>query len=201
MQVISSGLELIPKSLKKSFLARITAVLASRVFLKRGFAEVSLTVVRDATMRKLNKDYRAKDKPTDVLSFAHDADIGRNKFLGSPSLGDIVISIDTAKRQAQEFEVTLLDELTRLFIHGMLHCAGYDHENVSRSEAQRMFRQQNYLMTRITRHLKLQRPQFVIQKKPAVFPVLKQKRNGLKQRRKQPRFSSSPKVRSRGRKK
>ena len=201
MQVISSGLGLVPKSLKKKFLARVTSVLASRVFLKLGFAEVSLTIVRDATMRRLNKDYRAKDKPTDVLSFAHDADIGNGKFLGSPSLGDIVISIDTAKRQAQEFEVTLLDELTRLFIHGMLHCAGFDHENVSRSEAQRMFRKQNYLMTRITGRLKKQRPPFVSQKKPAVVQPLKQKRNGLTQRRKQLRSSSSPKELSRGRKK
>ena len=86
-------------------------------------AELSIVLVSDAQIRRLNKLYRNKDKPTDVLSFP----IGE-KVKGWLILGDIVISVDTAKRQAQELGYSLEEELKRLLVHGLVHLLGYDHE-------------------------------------------------------------------------
>ena len=85
--------------------------------------ELSIALVSDAQIRRLNKLYRNKDKPTDVLSFP----IGE-KVEDWLILGDIVISVDTAKRQAKEFGYSLEEELKRLLVHGLVHLLGYDHE-------------------------------------------------------------------------
>ncbi len=145
MECIVSNIKILPKAIQSKFIKRVDQALKARTFTRLGFQEVSLSFVRDAAIRKLNREYRGKDKATDVLSFAHDGD----DLVRSPSIGDIVISIDTAARQAKEFQVSLLDELSRLFIHGMLHCAGFDHENVSRAKAVKMFRTQSYLLARV----------------------------------------------------
>ncbi|MBV8491513.1 MAG: rRNA maturation RNase YbeY [Candidatus Eremiobacteraeota bacterium] len=89
-------------------------------------ASLSLSIVSDATIRELNREHRGKDKPTDVLSFP----------LGPPDdragterlLGDVVISVETARRQAAEYDAPLQRELYRLLIHGLLHVMGHDHE-------------------------------------------------------------------------
>lgn len=85
-------------------------------------ASLSLRIVSDRTMRALNRKYRGKDKATDVLSFPM-----REREL----LGDIVISVDTAKRQAKAYGAPLERELERLLIHGILHLLGHDHEKAS----------------------------------------------------------------------
>lgn len=85
--------------------------------------ELSIALVSDAQIKRLNKLYRHKDKPTDVLSFP----IGE-KVNGWLILGDIVISVDTARRQAQELGYSLEEELKRLLVHGLVHLLGYDHE-------------------------------------------------------------------------
>jgi probable rRNA maturation factor len=85
--------------------------------------ELSIALVSDAHIKRLNKLYRNKDKPTDVLSFP----IGE-KVEDWLILGDIVISVDTAKRQAQELGHSLEEELKRLLVHGLVHLLGYDHE-------------------------------------------------------------------------
>ena len=81
--------------------------------------ELSIALVSDREMRALNRRWRGKDRPTDVLSFP---------LLEPDSLGDVVISIDTARRQAREGGWPLATELRRLLAHGILHCRGYDHE-------------------------------------------------------------------------
>jgi probable rRNA maturation factor len=86
-------------------------------------AELSIVLVSDAQIRRLNKLYRNKDKPTDVLSFP----IGE-KVEDWLILGDIVISVDTARRQAKELGHSLEEELKRLLVHGLVHLLGYDHE-------------------------------------------------------------------------
>ena len=86
-------------------------------------------------MRALNRQYRNKDKPTDVLSFPLADELCPNL------LGDVVISIDTAQRQAQRRKHALQEEILTLLIHGILHLVGYDHE-VSRSEAIRMHKKE-----------------------------------------------------------
>jgi probable rRNA maturation factor len=85
--------------------------------------ELSIALVSDAQIKRLNKLYRNKDKPTDVLSFP----IGE-KVEDWLILGDIAISVDTAKRQAKELGHSLEEELKRLLVHGLVHLLGYDHE-------------------------------------------------------------------------
>ena len=109
------------------YAARVLRKAARRWLLDVGYEEVSLSLVSDREMRSLNRHWRGKDKPTDVLSFPLEE--GRH-------LGDVVISLDTARRQAREGGWTLGIELRRLLAHGMLHCAGYDHEKPS--DARRM---------------------------------------------------------------
>lgn len=80
--------------------------------------EVTLVLAGDRLLRRLNARYRGKDKPTDVLSFEG----------GGVGLGDIVVSVETAKRNARSQGRTLAEELDTLALHGFLHILGYDHE-------------------------------------------------------------------------
>jgi len=82
--------------------------------------EVALVLTRDPAVRALNARYRGKDKPTDVLSFPGPG--------GAAGLGDIVVSVDTAERNARRQGRTLQRELDVLALHGFLHVLGYDHE-------------------------------------------------------------------------
>lgn len=121
-------------------------------------ALVGLTLVNDRQMRRLNRRHRRVDRPTDVLAFPVAASHRRrharvsvraaSRLLGPPAtmrepirvLGDIVISVETARRQAEDSGRTALRaECRRLLIHGYLHLLGYDHER-SRREADRMRR-------------------------------------------------------------
>jgi probable rRNA maturation factor len=92
-------------------------------------AVLTITFIRDRTMRRLNRDYRGMDKPTDVLSFAyHEAEDGIAEPGAQRHLGDVVISVETAARYAGELGLTFGREIEHLVIHGALHLAGYDHE-------------------------------------------------------------------------
>jgi rRNA maturation RNase YbeY len=90
---------------------------------ENGFIE--LNVVSEKTITKLNKAYRGKNKSTDVLSFSF---IGQEKFPGEDVVGQIVICAKIANKQAQEHGWSFKKEMHFLFIHGMIHVAGYDHE-------------------------------------------------------------------------
>lgn len=108
--------------------------LAARTLDSIGRADSSLTVafVRDPRIRELNLRFRGKPHATDVLSFPAgdnlEADYLGDDYLGDDYLGDIVISADTAARQAKEAGHTLEREVSELVIHGVLHLCGYDHE-------------------------------------------------------------------------
>ena len=114
-------------------------------------AQVSVVFVSDRQMRKLNRDFRSIDKPTDVLSFSYttgklygddgageaDRSIARSVSAASIEqtaaadpdyLGDVVISTQTAARYAERLGLTFDRELKRLILHGLLHLCGYDHE-------------------------------------------------------------------------
>lgn len=93
-------------------------------FLGESESELSLALVGNAAIAKLNKKYRRKSKPTDVLSFPADAAAKG----GTALLGDVVISIDKAREQAKAGGWTLAGEIDRLLIHGIVHLLGYDHE-------------------------------------------------------------------------
>jgi probable rRNA maturation factor len=89
---------------------------------------LSLSLVGDERIRELNREHRGKDKPTDVLSFplyeAGEIPHPHTERL----LGDVVISVETARRQAAEYDAPLQNEVYRLLIHGLLHVMGHDHE-------------------------------------------------------------------------
>ena len=97
-------------------------------------SELSIDLVGDREIRELNRSYRNKDRATDVLSFS----LVEGQWSGfrGDMLGDVVISIETATRQARKRHRGLNEEVTRLLIHGVLHLLGHDHEGTD--EARRM---------------------------------------------------------------
>jgi len=105
-------------------------------------AEVVISLVGDREMHGLNRDYRGKDRPTDVLAFALRE--GEPTPEGEDQLGDVIISLDTAQRQAAERSVELQAEVRDLLIHGILHLLGYDHER-SADESRRMKAKERWL--------------------------------------------------------
>ena len=109
-------------------------------------AELSLVLVSDRRMRTLNRRYRNKDRPTDVLAFPLRE--GRfSRFSGS-LLGDVVISLPTAKRQAAALGHSLRNEVARLLVHGILHLLGHDHERSVRA-ASAMTRKEKAILREI----------------------------------------------------
>jgi probable rRNA maturation factor len=106
-------------------------VAASRAEKSRRELEVALRLTDDPTIHQLNRDYRRKDRPTDVLAFAQRE--GKGGALHPHLLGDLVISIDTARRQARRRG--LAGEILFLAAHGLCHLLGYDHRTV-REEAE-----------------------------------------------------------------
>ncbi|TAF52171.1 MAG: rRNA maturation RNase YbeY [Oscillatoriales cyanobacterium] len=109
--------------------------------------EVSLQFTDDQEVRELNAAYRQQDRSTDVLSFAAiDADLPRSPDLPF-CLGDIIISVETAERQAAERNHTLTEELVWLAAHGLLHLLGWDHPD--EASLRTMLEQQNRLLEAI----------------------------------------------------
>ena len=100
--------------------ARLRRVLGGAAEALRVRGEVSLVLAGDGLLRRLNRVYRGKDRPTDVLSFPGGG--------GEEGLGDVVISVETAERNARALGRTLPQELDVLALHGFLHVLGYDHE-------------------------------------------------------------------------
>jgi pyridoxine 5-phosphate synthase len=110
---------------------------------------LSILLVDDQEMTGMNSRYRGKDAPTNVLSFPFlDGADASLADLPVKELGDIIISIDTANREAQEFGQTLQQRLTWLITHGLLHLLGYDHER-SKQEAVRMQEKEAELISRL----------------------------------------------------
>jgi probable rRNA maturation factor len=98
-------------------------------------SELSILLVDDEEMQHLNREYLSRDRPTNVLAFAmHE---GENTHLHPAVLGDVVVSTETAQREALQRGVTLEEEMALLLVHGILHLLGYDHED-SPEEAARM---------------------------------------------------------------
>ena len=119
------------------YAARVLREAAKKQSARLGLTrELSLALVRDHRMRALNREWRGKDRPTDVLSFPQH---GR-------SIGDVVISLDTARRQAREGGWSLAAELRRLLAHGLLHCLGHDHQTPA--QARRMAAAERRLLGR-----------------------------------------------------
>ncbi|MGH7236555.1 MAG: rRNA maturation RNase YbeY [Nitrospiraceae bacterium] len=111
--------------------------------------ELSLDFVGDRRMRRLNREYRGRDLPTDVLAFPmrHSLRVTRDALRVTPHemLGDVAISLHTAARHAAADRRAVDHELARLLIHGILHLVGYDHERGGR-EARRMRRKERAIL-------------------------------------------------------
>jgi probable rRNA maturation factor len=106
-----------------------------------GACSLSVCIVGDDEIRRLNRDHRGLDEVTDVLSFPVDG-LDPLPPEMERELGDVVISIAQARRQAAEAGVTDVEELTNLVVHGVLHLAGFDHE----TDAGEMFERQDRLL-------------------------------------------------------
>jgi len=125
-------------------LARLARAILSDV--GEASAELSILFVGDQRMRGLNRRYRGKDRTTDVLAFP----MRGVPHSSSHLLGDVVIAVPTAARQAEQGHRSLDEELTVLLIHGILHLCGYDHER-SETEARRMYRRERMILRSISR--------------------------------------------------
>lgn len=127
---------------------RIIEVLeeTARVHEVDDLAEVSLMFTDDETIHEMNREYRGIDRPTDVLSFALEEG-EEEEIYGGPEenlLGDIIISVETAARQAEEYGHSVEREMAFLALHGMLHLLGYDH--MEEEERQQMRAQEEAIL-------------------------------------------------------
>ncbi len=113
-------------SINRAALASLSRQVLDRI--NRPAAIVTITFIRDAAMQRLNRTWRGIDAPTDVLSFAYHESDETAPGAEFDQLGDVIISVETAARYAQQLGLTFEDEIRTLVIHGTLHLAGYDHE-------------------------------------------------------------------------
>ena len=111
------------------------AALAATYDTDDGPAEMSVVLADDALVQRLNRDYRGKDKPTNVLSFALTEAEEPEGGEGAPMmLGDVILAWETVAREAAEQGKIPSDHMTHLVIHGVLHLLGYDHEEDDEAE-------------------------------------------------------------------
>lgn len=110
---------------------------------------MSILVVDDARIQEINRDYLGKDRPTNVISFAMQE--GEGGDISPMLLGDVVISAETAAREAAEAGQSFVSELYFLLLHGMLHLVGYDHERGTVAQARLMERREREIFSEIHR--------------------------------------------------
>ena len=119
--------------------------------------ELSVTFVTDDEIQELNSEYREIDAPTDILTFRLDDapsfpisfDEEDMDFLNNEEMGDIFISLDTMRRNAEEFGVGEEEELSRLLLHGILHLRGLDHKT-NDFEKEEMLKEQEEVLTKLS---------------------------------------------------
>lgn len=164
--------EINEKFLRKVADTALEVVNRERAFSKlpeKGKIEISLAIVGDARMRKLNKMYRGKNRVTDVLSFGErsvlqyltkafpkakkEKDLSNQEFIAAPDglnrLGEIIICYPQAKKQAKEADHSLKKEVAILLIHGILHLLGYEHER-NDEEAKKMKEIEKKILSKIS---------------------------------------------------
>jgi probable rRNA maturation factor len=120
-----------------------------------GYADFDINVVltTNATIRRYNRDYRHKDKPTDILSFPYHPDLKPGQRIKvkdeeDKNLGDLIISVEYVRRAAQELGVTFENRLKRLLVHGVCHLLGYDH--IKDTDYQIMLKKEIALLKKIS---------------------------------------------------
>ena len=120
-----------------------SAILKILKILECADKEISINFVDDAKIKQLNKQYLGKDKATNVLSFSLREDEYGN--INPQVLGDIIISVETAQKDAVYGNLTVDQEIDFLIIHGLLHLLGYDHENTNTKETSKMRKKEREL--------------------------------------------------------
>ena len=148
-------------------------------------AEVSFVLTDDERIHQLNKIYRGKDRPTDVLAFAmHEGEFGA---LAGHVLGDVIVSVPTARKQADRSGTPVLDEVTMLLAHGLLHLLGWDHDTAAKDRRMRARRPPVPLRCRRSEPPRARQTPV---SKGAAFAPLTRKRSAGSTRRAQPRNSN-----------
>ncbi len=123
---------------KKFFLTIAKNVLKGE---HREMENLSIAFVSSSEIKKINKKYRKKDKPTDVLSF-------ENLSNFKEEFSEVVICPEVVKKQSKDSKISLKEELSKVLIHGILHTLGYDHE-ISKLEEERMQEKEKYYFSKI----------------------------------------------------
>ena len=142
---------------EKVDLKQVRAILKKIVAYYGEKRDFSVTFVTDSEIQELNKEYREIDAPTDILTFRLDdapsfpisfeeEDVD---FLNNEEMGDIFISLDTMRRNAEEFGVKNEEELSRLLLHGILHLRGLDHKT-NDFEKEEMLKEQEEVLTKLS---------------------------------------------------
>ncbi|MGA2527164.1 MAG: rRNA maturation RNase YbeY [Smithellaceae bacterium] len=120
-----------------------SAILKILKILECADKEISINFVDDAKIKQLNKQYLGKDRATNVLSFSLREDEYGN--INPQVLGDIIISVEAAQKDAVYGNLTVDQEIDFLIIHGLLHLLGYDHENTTKKETSKMRKKEREL--------------------------------------------------------
>ena len=131
--------------INNSFFKKVARIVLNKE--KRNNLELSVAFVNKNKIKELNKKYRDKDRPTDVLSFSQLEFIGK-KSKAKKMLGEIIICPQEVKKNATKFKMSFEEEMINCLIHGILHLIGYDHENFLK-EAKLMERKQKYYFLKI----------------------------------------------------
>jgi probable rRNA maturation factor len=131
IEVFTEDIELPWRGIDEMWLSALGGKICGALALRN--AVISLIMTNDEYIKEINKKYRKKNAPTDVISFAYmedmeDEDPFPHGETETEELGDIYISLERAAEQSFEYGVSLKDEVKRLLIHGILHLTGYDHE-------------------------------------------------------------------------
>src|SRR3989344_4230605 len=127
------------KAPRRIFFKKILEM-ATRELKLKGKLSVSVNLVGEKRIQELNKKYRNKNKPTDVMSFPiqNKSNFSISQFLSFYDIGDIFICLSIAKNEAKRENITIEQKLAQLVVHGFLHLKGYEHEK-SKREAEKMF--------------------------------------------------------------
>lgn len=130
LNVVNETKVKVSKKIFENIFKKFNKVLKAKIDKKLGKRTgfVDLIINSDKSMHAMNLEYRGKDEPTDVISFAYLEVTDFKKERGDVIAGDIFISVDTAKKQAKEYKHTLKSEFEVLFTHGLLHLIGFDHK-------------------------------------------------------------------------
>ncbi|OHD63223.1 MAG: rRNA maturation RNase YbeY [Spirochaetes bacterium RBG_13_51_14] len=145
--MFSEGITLPYKNISRQKLKKIAA--ASAALLDLRDASITLVISDDTYIRNINRTFRGLDEPTDVISFSNREPPFPVIDSSLEEIGDIFISLERAERQSREYRVSIMDEMKRLIVHGMLHLVGYDHE-WSDEDEEMMLLKQDDLCGRIT---------------------------------------------------